>query len=288
MTWIIYSLIGLCAQAAFIEANRKLKCDGFRLNFWASVFATLYLVSLVGFMAWPVNKIFYIVAFIAAAASSVGGVVQFYMSAKHNGRIVSMYMPVKAFAMFALWLIIDPAIIQHYISHPVETILILLAFIVSIISLVAMRKNDIGWHAFLIVAPLGALFAASNILTKIVFEGDTIISGVLCFNFLFYVFMTLQMLPVVIARKTPEKPLFDKRLIGSSAFIGLLSVLAFIGIIGGIVSAPNPAYVSVIQMMAPALIMGYHKCCGIKDDTSPVAGLGLVLSAVILIYATQF
>ena len=287
MTWILYSCVAVLFQAAFVEANRKLQLDGYRLNLWGSLFAALYLLPVIGYMYWPTNGLFYLVAFIAAASSAVGGIVQFQMAARHNGRVVAMYMPVKAFAMFALWLIVDPALVDDYFSNPEETALIGGTFIISVTSLIVMRKNDIGWRAFLIVAPIGALFAASNILTKIAFNDSRALASVLCFNLLFYIFMVLQTLPVVIARRDENKPIFDKRILPASALIGLFSLGAFIGLIGGIVNAPNPAYVSIFQMMTPALIMILHKCAGIPDNTSPYAGLGLVLGAIILIYATQ-
>lgn len=287
MIWIAYALAGMLFQAAFVELNRHFRVDGYRLNLWASIFAVLFLLPAIPFMAWPESRMFYIIAFASAAASSVGGVVQFSMAAKHNGRVAAMYMPVKAFLMFWLWLILDPSMLQTYAREPVKAAGVGIAFIVSVLSLVYLRRNDIGWRSFMIVAPLGALFAVSNILTKSVFEGDEILRWVLCFNFLFYVFMSLQMLPVVIARTRPEAPLFDWKVLRAGAAMAIFSILAFIGILGGIIAAPNPAYVGILQMLTPAVLLFYHKLIGHKDEADPLAGLGLVCGAVVLIISTQ-
>jgi drug/metabolite transporter (DMT)-like permease len=83
-------------------------------------------------------------------------------------------------------------------------------------------------------------------------------------------------------RPQPELPLMSKALLKYGGWAAFGSTLGQTCYFIALMLAPNPAYVSMVALLAPVWLLIYHRVAGIKDDASPVAGTVLVLSAFLL------
>ena len=111
------------------------------------------------------------------------------MAAKHNGRVGSMWRPISIFVAFILWIGFFPETATEYMEDPTSLGLILASFALIIFSIVLIRKNDIGWRAFLIMAPIGVLYGVVAVLSKYVLDPDQAVIKSLAFSLLGYFFM---------------------------------------------------------------------------------------------------
>lgn len=286
MTWLVYAVLISFTAAAFSEANRIFKMDGFRLNFWRSLVAVVLVFPATLFVEWPMFGWFYAAVLFNGIALIIASTLKFNAAAKHNGRVASLFMPVKVFFAFFLWLAISKQALADQMANPWQFAGIMGTFVLAAGALFLMRRNDVGWQAFLYVAPVGVLFAVTDVVVKLLSEGQDPLEMSVIYVFLsFLVAMVLSGL-FLIVRHSPDKELLPPKMFRAAFIIGILGAVTFTLFLLGVIHAPNPAYVTAVAMLSPVWLMFYHKLRGIKDDASPFAGFLLVASAITLAVLT--
>jgi len=288
MLWAVFAFVGVIFQAAFTECNRHLRLESYVLNFWHGLASVILLAPALLVIDWPSAHSFYLTAFFAGGVSAIACVVQFHLAARHNGRVAAMFMPVEAFAMFFLWVVLKPALIDSYMASPATTAMIGGSMALATISILFLRQNDIGWKTFWSVVPIGLLYAMAGVLGKNVLDGGAFWSSVLAYTFVFYVSLTVLMFfALAFFRKDVLHEVFSTRVARGGFLAAIFSVVSCIGIFGGFYLAENPGYVAIALMLVPAVLMVWHRLIGVRDDASPIAGMGLVIAGALLVWATR-
>jgi hypothetical protein len=72
---------------------------------------------------------------------------------------------------------------------------------------------------------------------------------------------------------------------GGCLVVGLASLFLLIKT-SSLVTAPNPAFLAALALLSPVWVILWNRVRNIPDDSNPLAGLGCVLSAFLLILAT--
>lgn len=277
----VLSSLGL---AAGLQLNKTFGLPGSELNATRATFTVLMLLPCALFLPWPSEPWFYVGGIISGFASFVGMRITFRLSAQHNGRVASLYLPVKMFAAFIIWFAISEQARAHVHTNPLTTLGIIGCLVLAAAALALIRKNDVSWNSFLAVAPLGVMYAATDIISRMGLEGalwERIFLYVWLLNF------TMVLLNAVALARSDKKErrrfikLCRGKKLGQAALImAFIYGSTWVVGIGSITLAPNPAYVGVFQMLVPVWLLVYNRLVGETDTASPYAGTALVASAI--------
>ena len=287
--WFVWALISGLTFSVALEANKHFKLEGLTLTFWRSVMSALLMLPLILAMEWPSDPVYYLVICLTSAVSVIGTVVQFNLAAKHNGRVANLDLPVKIVLAFLIWLVIDRVEREAFFSDPVYAGGVLASFALMIASLQFVRKNDASWSAFLAILPIGVLYAVIGVLTKLMLDdGESVLGISLSWVFLGSILMAVTSLPLLVSQKMSGKKLdiVSPNILKGALFCAFFATIAGVTYNFAVIATPNPGYPGVVIAMTPVWFAVYYKCMGIKDELSPVAGLFLGLSALILLLVT--
>lgn len=285
--WILFAVLGSLFQAAFVETNRIARVDARLLNFWHVIMVLVLFIPLLPYMAWPEGKAFYLYAIGVSVGMGISTQILFSLAKSHNGRVSSMYMPLEVVVAYGLWFTFYPPAMEIYQHDPMARTGIFLSFCLFSISLLLIRRNDIGWNAFMAVIPVALFFGLRGVFAKLAMMdiGPDIIGHTLTFTFIVYLCIVPLAYMLVLAnggfaRAAPVPPFKSGFL---CAFFALGSFLCFTL---GVTLAANPAYVTMVFMMVPVWLLILHMLAGVEDDASPWAGTVMIAGAAVLIWFT--
>lgn len=302
MDWFLYSMICSLCLAIRSDANRKYKLDGFRLNFWRSLFAAILFIPFVFITEWPSmeeNALFYILSLITAVVSMIMVTVKFNLASMHNGRVANLEGPAKAFTAFFIWLLVDPASLNELLSQPFKAIGVLAMMCLATYSVNGMRNNDASWSAFLMIAPLGVLVGVLDGVVKLALPSGTPFGQIGGYLFIVFAVSAALAFPIIWSRRNIKrkiwllgefgkgKPILAPNMVRVGFITGVLTVIGVSAIYQAFVLAPNPGYPLAIVMTTPIWLLIFHKVRGIQDDASPMMGTLMVLSGIGLVLITS-
>lgn len=286
-SWMFFALVGSLFQAGFVEANRIFRVDARLLNFWHVVAILVLFIPLIPYMSWPDERSFYWLAMAVAFGMAISMQILFGLARRHNGRVSSMYLPLEVAITYGLWFALYPTTAEIYNYNPMLQNATFLAFCLFSMSLLMIRRNDIGWSAFIAVIPVAIFFAVRTVFSKIALTdiGDDMIGHTLSFTFLIY----LGVLPIAGLllkfnggfSKTASLPP-----IKASIICAFLALLSFVFYMLGVTLAPNPAFITMIFMLVPVWLLLVHILTGVEDDASPWAGMVMIIGGMVLIWFT--
>lgn len=281
--WLVLAVVSSLISAQNVEANRRAKQEGFRLNLWRMGIAALFWLPLALLQAWPQDALFYLAAMFGGSALIIGFTIQNDLAARHNGRVAIVYLPLKAVLVFVVWACIDTDTRMHVLARPVVTLGILGCLGTMVFALAEFRKNDVSWDSFRAVLPVVAVYAMGDILAKLSMTGSTGLQGRLIV-FLFVVAATSAVVSLMLWpwRPKPELPFYTKKLVQTGVRAAVSSAANQVCFFMALVLGPSPAYVSMVALLAPVWLLIYHRIAGIKDDANPLAGTLLVFAAIVL------
>lgn len=291
MAWGLSALAASLFLATLLEINRHYKMDGLRLNFWRTLVSLLFFIPFLPYMYFPPSFWFYAVVAIIGIGSVVGLVVQFNMAAKHSGRVTAMSFPIKTGAAFLIWFAIKPALFKEFLADPVLMAGVIAAFVGLAIGIYLMRGCDVSRRNFMLVLPLGVMYAVTDILGKIIMTPYDMFQTILTFCFVSYVASTAFAAITLVAKS--RKPCFaclkpDQGMVRAAFSTAIIALGAYVFIIMSLVLAPNPAYPSAILLLIPVWLMLYHKWfTDIPEDSNPKAALVMVAAAILLTFVTS-
>lgn len=290
MEWVLSGIVISVIAGAISEANRRFQLDGFRLNFWRSVTILAILLPTLPFVTWPeATSLLYPVAILGGCISIFGNTIRLNLAASHNGRVASLFAPIKTFTLFLLWLMIDEASWQRMVDNPLEALGVTVMFILTGYAMFNMRKNDASWKALWLMTPVGLLYAVNDAFGKLVLDMSGEDKSSVIIALLFVAFGTSAFLSgsVMMARRSPLRPIMPEGMIKAGVILGLLSLVKLSLFYYGMIHTPNPAYLAAIMMLTPVWFLAYHRIVGVKDDASPWMGTLMVLSAIGLVLITN-
>ena len=272
------------------ESNRYFKMEGMRLNFFRVLGIALLLSPSALILDFPPPSMFYVAAVLSGTAIAVVPAIKMTLSAHKMGRVTTLSLPVETFVAFGLWLMVDAALREYMLGDiwRIPTVLISLALVA--VSMFVMRQNDASWRTFLIVAPLGVLSALSAVFAKYVLPPSQSMDDIIAFMLCADIWAVLMGACFLALRKdfgTKRDKLCPPGMLKAAIFYSMLGLCGQSVFFTSIQYTPNPAYIVAIIMLSPVWIMLWHKMTGTKDDANPLAGLVMVLAAVLLIIVTN-
>lgn len=284
MFWAVYGFLHSLLRAALTETNRHYPMDSWKRAFLQAFFGTLLLLPFIPLMHWPAEAYFYAAAAGVAVIYTIGMMIQLNLTESHHGRISSIYMPLEAFAALAIWVALRPWMVSRFYGDDLlMTLCVMTAFIVCSVGLLRIRPSDLGWQTFFLVAPVGLTYAVAGVITKIVMPTHAIFPDILAYALVNFAVMTIVLGAALIVKKRADKGLLGTPMLKSGLWIGFFSMTAYLTFAYSVVLAPNPGYTSVIAMLLPVWLFGWHTVRKRDDKANPVAAIFIVLGVLLLI-----
>lgn len=281
MVWLLAALGNSIFAAGNAEINRYYKQEAFRLNMWRTLLASLVWFPLALLEDWPYDPLFYSTAVLGGLVVLIGNVVLNDLAAKHNGRVAVLHIPLKAVIVFAVWPLIDDGAWEHITNEqPWQLLVGGIFFGIMVLAMNSMRRNDASWGALKMLAPVILLYSLSDILARLELPADELQSRLVIYLFIMMSVSGVFSLLILPWRPKPELPVLNKRLLQAAGWAALVSVLNHVCFFIALSTAPSPAYVSMIALLAPAWLFVYHRMAGIADNASPWASMVLVLGSI--------
>lgn len=284
--WVLMALASSIFSAQNVEMNRRARQEGFRLNFWRTALSALFWLPLAMVQPWPHDAFFYVCAVFSGMAMIVGFTIQNDLAVKHNGRIAILHTPIKAIAVFLVWLMIDETARHHVFDNLEKTLGVMACLAVMVMALFTFRRNDVSWSSLKAVMPIVLLYGLGDILSRLNLSVDELNDKLVVF--LFVMTTTSALVSALLSpwRPHPDLPWVSHKMLYAAGWAGFLGTLNQVCFYVALVSAPNPAYVSMISLLTPVWLLLYHRLAHIKDDASPIAGMMVVAAAITLMVLT--
>lgn len=290
MEWVLCGVVVSILVGVVSELNRRFQLDGFRLNFWRSLVMVTLLAPIAPFVQWPeAHSLLYPVAILGGCISVFGNTIRLNLAASHNGRVATLFSPIKTFTLFLIWLLVDAASWQRMVENPLEAVGVLCMFVLAAYSLMNMRKNDHSWQALLLMAPVGFLYAVNDAFGKMALDmvEEDKWGGIVAILLVGFSVSVMLSGSIMMARRSPLRPICPPGMLKAGVILGAISVVKLSIFYYGMVKTPNPSYLAAIMMLTPVWFLIYHRIVGVKDDASPVMGTLMVLSAIGLVIITN-
>ena len=282
--WSIFALISVCGAAAMPLLHQHFKPDSVSMLFWLRLLSFIVMLPAVVYFGFPTDWKFYVGTAVIALWMSVTDILYFNGVKKHGAGVIARLLPPSAIVTFFLWFVIDPALIDKYIAHPQQSVMILLALLFGVFCATRLRHDHISLAAirdiwFVIfsasIGPIAAKMVLSWApkdvapLAFVMFQG-----AILAIVYLVYHMKQ---------RKVPDSVFFGRYSLMCGAIIAIASMISIAAKNYAFIYVDNPAYVSMVLFTAPFLIGLAERVMGKPDNSDKWAGFGLVLAAGMII-----
>jgi hypothetical protein len=285
MIWAIYGILHSLLRAALTETNRVYQLDAIKLSFGQALFGVVLLLPFLPMMEWPSDPHFYRCAIGVATIFSIGMLANLTLAANRAGRVASIYMPFEAIGATLIWLAVMPQMRDAYEADMLTTYSIVIAYVISTGALVMVRRNDINFRTFLLVAPVGISYAVAGTVTKAVMPFSPVFPAALSFALIGFLVMAVVMGVTALISGHLDRQLFSARGLGASFATGLVSACSYVAFVTSVTLAPNPGYTSLIAFLLPVWLWAWHLVIGVEDQANPMAAIFIVIGVAMLITA---
>lgn len=280
-SWLLFCIVASFLASIAFGINAHLKANPFLLSFWRSFITTTALLPCVFFLDWPENPMFYVFAALTAVFGIFGDMFM-YKAAKEHGsgpalRLLNLRIPLGVSMGWVLF----PASWWVLWGQPTLLIGVSVSLIVCMVSLFYMQKNPLGKSAILAMLPPVVFFVIADMFQKESILYNPNLSGIYVFLFFMCLVMTfISAVPCLLIKKS----FFEAKIIKNSFIVSVIWLLLVAVKTAALIGIPNPGYYSIFIGLAAVWAMAFNKWKGIPDKASPVAGMLLVVGAILLAY----
>ena len=281
--WWLPALIGSFVGALFAEANRRYQMGGRRLSFWQLGLSACFLFPIVLFMDWPTSPAFYGVAVVNGIAMSYGSIRQLRLAADYNGRIASLFAPVKVIIAFFLWMVLNYIKSEPIFDDPVQLWGICGVLATMVGAFIFMVRDKMNLQIFQHIIPVSLSYAILDICIKLVNEPSMDAVFVFVFIAMFSASSTVMAFMMYRGKK---KEMLEKKLVKAGAFMATCGVSSMLCFMFSLQAAENPAYPTVVMLLSSVWLLLYYRVKKVPDNISPLTGTVLVFCAISLVFLT--
>lgn len=287
LLWPVLALLAAITQCGSLMVSHILKVRGQYTVFWLRILVLAASFPILFFIPAPEDIRFYIAVGLTGIIAGFADIQVINVTIKRGGAVVSRVLPFQIFIIFVMWLCVHPEQVLEYMARPLHTFGILGALSGCVYFSSHMRKCNVSNAALkqLMLPMFG--YAANFVLAKYAFDISDFHSGV----YYYILVQTAVQLPVLILLgltskhdfiRYDRKFLFSMQSFKPGIWMFLFWMLHMISKNYANTLTPNPSYVAALVMTAPAWMVLIYKLRGEKDDADTGAGIGLMISAIVL------
>ena len=288
MSWWLLALFVSFANCIPLEINKKLKMDGIRGRGWTSFVAFTFLSPIVYFIEFPTDTQFYIAAGVAGVLMSFIGVSILNLSREHGGPLTSLTRPIQILASFFIWAAIEPEETVAMLSNGYVIAGIALAFVCAALGQWYMVKGRVELRGALkTLLIVGFIAGFMSPLTKYGMSFTTEFQQAYVWGWCVH----LTSFPMCFVRhmtRGQDRPsLFESHVLKGGLIIGTIKVLVGPLIVTAYHLSPNPAFATLIFMLATVWLMIFYRIKKQQTHINIKTAFLMILSAVIIIATTN-
>ena len=283
----LWALLGLAAaliSTAIPLIQEKLRADGFALAVIVKLVSAVVILPFVLEQGFPDNPKFYTAVAMTSLLWAISDVIYFRAVPVAGAGVVSRLLPSAVLISFILWFFFDPALLDKYLSQPLQAGLI--AFIIFLSAYFAMqiKKCPVSWKGVRLIWFVICAACVAPLVEKMTLGQAPSSQAPYAFVFVQACFMLFfWLLYFIIRRPIPFKTLTSPLSLKTGFLIGLCSALAVTLRFKGLQEAEHPAYLSVLLFTDALWIVLIHRAIGKRDSSNIWAGLGIVFCAIALV-----
>lgn len=287
LLWIVLSLIAAMCMGAFFLICQYYKTPGHYLVIWPRLLVLTSLMPILFLMDWPQDPRFYIAVALTGIIAGLSDLRVLNISSEYGGGIVSRLQPLGIGIAFFLWLIVKPEQLFTYLEHPFHALGIMIALTGCVYFSSILRKCTITGPALqkLLLPIFG--YACNIVIAKYAFDHSPFHSGVFFYLFVQSLFAAPLIFAYAMLSKKPEmkfdrQAFFSKSIFVPAFFMFLIWSLHMVTKNYANTLTPNPSYVAALVLTCPVWVMLFYKIVGHKEDANISAGIGIMISAIML------
>lgn len=283
--WAFYAFAASLTVTAIPLLQEKMRINGFALAFLIKVATAIIMLPFVLRYGLPQNPEFYAYLFATAILYSISDVIYFRSVPEIGAGVMTRLLPATVVITFIAWFFIDPALLQKYLSKPVESAAISGCILLSIYFAMRLKKCSASWHGakkisfVLFAASVGPIFqkltlgqaAAGQAVYGYVFIQA--IMMIFCWSLYAYFKKPINIHSLIV----PKTAL-------TGIVIGAFSACAVVLKSFAYIHAEHPAYIPIILFTDTIWVILIHRLIGRQDNSDVTAGLGIVACAAALVF----
>lgn len=282
--WAVFGLSSASLSALMMLLQERLKIEGFVLAFWIKVTCALVMLPFVLENGIPENPRFYLLLGVGAVMYAVSDVIFFRAIPKIGAGMVSRLLPMAVILSFLLWFVVNPALLDKYLAHPVPAGLIFVVLCASAWCAMHLTRCEVTRGAVRVI--WFVIFAATvgPVLAKAVTGYADIGRGPYAYVFFEALMMlTLWWVFFLVRRPVSAGALLAKRSMAGGMVIGCVAAGMILLNTYAYYNVDNPAYIPAIKFLDTIIIMAVYPLMGLKSRGNLVAGIGVVACAAALV-----
>lgn len=292
--WGIFALIAAVFTAGFYLTSQYMRQSGDIVMFWMRLVVIVVLLPFMQSMPMPDNIWFYVTVVATAVFGIAADVRVFNVGATYGAGVVSRLMPVVVWGSFFVWFLFEPSLIGRYLAEPLRAAGITLALFSCVYFAMRLNRSTVSRAALREMLPAILAYVMTTVLNKLAMTQGFVAGG---YAGAVYGYMLLQSAAGVLIlggylllkkRGQPRQPA------GWAGTMGMMTALisGFIWVTHmtyknyAVAFAPHPSYQAAVNLTAPVFVLLFYKLAGYREAESPKAGIGVVISAAVLLILT--
>jgi hypothetical protein len=284
-SWALFGFIASFAMVTNMMFQERFKINGYTLVFWNKVFITAFIAPFAFKVGLPDNPWFYASMIVQSIIYCYSDVNFANSVAKIGSGLVSRITPIGVIFSFFLWLAISPEQFYSYLQHPLVSLGILTAILLATISASFLKRCPVSRESIKMVWPCILATSIGPTLTKITLDQTTLAQATFSYIFIQGIIMSSFWFVYFLIKKPVSSEIFFKPSnIKAGILVGIFSCIVMLFKTRAMVLTDNPAYISIIMYTNAIWIILIYKMIGRKEDANIWAGLGVVFSAILLIF----
>ena len=293
-TWILFAILMTVGKAIDALINEFFQVKPIHLLFWMRTISLVLLVPFLFIFPVPTDPVFYLYLVPASFLIPYADMLYVGLTARKGAGVVTRILPLIVAMIFVMWLPFSPDLVKTYINQPLKTFGIIAAITGSIFCAMQMRHCVVSFGALKQIMPALVLWSLATILGKLgisrVESPNNIVYYLAVQSTVVWMCYVAMMRFRVFNRWVPDMQLqsnlFDKKAIIAGLLFGTIWLMSTGSRWFAIDNVENPAYVSVIGLTAPFIVMLVYKMTGKNEKANIWSGIGIVCCAIILAYLT--
>ncbi len=282
--WAMFGLSAASFSAIFMLIQERLKISGFAMAFWNKAACALLTLPLALYFGFPENWIFYALVFGGGVVWMISDVQFFSAIPKVGAGTVSRVLPVTIIISFFLWFLFDPALLQKYLTTPVQSGLLIVTLCASVFFATRLRHCPISWQAVRLLWFVLLASIIAPIAIKLITQQSPSSQGPFAYIFSEATFMVMGWYLWFLFKKPVTKEvLFDKRSIKGGIMTGAIFSLMMSSNFMAYSFIDNPALLSAVKFTDTVIILIVYKLTKRKEEADIVSGLGIVACAAVIV-----
>ncbi|MCF8496655.1 MAG: hypothetical protein K9G62_08330 [Alphaproteobacteria bacterium] len=287
MTVPLWALFGIGAagfSAAMMLLQERFRLNGYALAFWNKAACLLITLPFVISHGLPPEPLFYVFLALTAVLYAISDVVFFSAIPKSSAGAVARLVPSAAVLSFLLWFVIDPSLLQKYLTTPLLSALIFTTLCLFAFFAFRLKKCTVTMATLRSVWFVVFAATVGPLLTKLVTQHADM--GQAIYAYVFFqaaMMMTLWLAYLFIRQPVALDTFFARSTWKPGLIVGTASAGAVLLKFTSFYYVDNPAYIPAIIALDSVFILFVYKIRGKKSEGDILSGLGLVACAAALI-----